>query len=111
MNVLLYGHDSEKLRPLVEKHAGLRLVAKNPETVVCFGGDGTLRVAYEEVARDSVLAARVGSVVYDYHLSGNERRLHVGGGIGPAATADALWTDVQALVARNASLRAIGGAR
>lgn len=45
MNVLLYGHESEKLRPLVEKHTGLRLVSKNPETVVCFGGDGTLLAA------------------------------------------------------------------
>jgi NAD+ kinase len=45
MNVLLYGHESEKLRPLIEMHAALRLVSKDPETVVCFGGDGTLLAA------------------------------------------------------------------
>jgi NAD+ kinase len=45
MNVLLYGHESEKLRPSVEKHTGLNLVTKDPETVVCFGGDGTLLAA------------------------------------------------------------------
>ncbi len=45
MNVLLYGHESEKLRPLVEKHAALKLVSDAPDTVVCFGGDGTLLTA------------------------------------------------------------------
>jgi len=68
--------------------------------------NGTLRVGYEEIARDSVLAVRRGHVVYDYQLTRGERRLHVGGGIGPAATADALWTDVQALSAAQAGLNA-----
>jgi len=45
MNIVLYGHDSEKLRPLIERHAGLCVVEKNPDTVVCFGGDGTLLAA------------------------------------------------------------------
>lgn len=44
MNVILYGHDSEKLRPLIEKQ-GLRVVATDPDVVVCFGGDGTLLAA------------------------------------------------------------------
>jgi homoserine dehydrogenase len=75
--------------------------------------DGELRVAYEEIARDSVLAARAGQVVYDYQLTRGERRLHVGGGIGPAATADALWADVQALISSLAGVTAraaVGGA-
>ncbi len=45
MNIVLYGHDSETLRPLIEKQAGLRVVTKDPDTVVCFGGDGTLLAA------------------------------------------------------------------
>jgi homoserine dehydrogenase len=67
---------------------------------------GGVRVGYEEIARDSVLAARAGQVVYDYRLTRGERRLHVGGGIGPAATADALWADVQALIASHAGIAA-----
>ncbi len=45
MNILLYGHEAEKLRPLIEKHAALHIVSKDPDTVVCFGGDGTLLAA------------------------------------------------------------------
>jgi homoserine dehydrogenase len=75
--------------------------------------DGAVRVGYEEIARDSVLAARPGQVVYDYQLTRGERRLHVGGGIGPAATADALWTDVHAVIASQAGAAsaASGGTR
>jgi homoserine dehydrogenase len=83
-----------------------RLVAR-------LSGAGAVRVGYEEVARDCVLAARAGQVVYDYRLTRGERRLHVGSGIGPGATADALWSDLQALIASHAGVTtraAVGGA-
>lgn len=59
--------------------------------------DGALRVAYEQVSTDSLLAAPIGRVVYEYRLAGDERRLHIGAGLGADATADALWTDVRNL--------------
>jgi homoserine dehydrogenase len=96
--------DLSAVQARAQRGATTRLVAR-------LRTDGSLCVAYEEVARDSVLAARCGQVVYDYQLAGNERRLHVGGGIGPAATADALWADVQALIARHPTFRTTGGAR
>jgi homoserine dehydrogenase len=68
--------------------------------------DGTLEVRYEAVGRDTVLAAPCGRVVYEYLLSGNERRIHIGTGLGAAATAGALWADINA-VARAAQ----GGVR
>jgi homoserine dehydrogenase len=72
--------------------------------------NGAVRVVYEEIPRDSVLAARAGQVVYDYHLTRGERRLHVGGGIGPAPTADALWSDLQSLAASAGAHVTAGGA-
>ena len=96
--------DVQGVRARPRRGATTRLVAR-------LRHDGSLCVAYEEVARDSVLAARCGQVVYDYQLTGNERKLHVGGGLGPAATADALWSDVQALIARHPTRRVAGGAR
>jgi len=63
---------------------------------------GDLRVSYEEVSRDSILAAPAGRVVYEYRLSGDERRIHIGSGLGAAATAAALSTDVRGLAAEAA---------
>lgn len=77
------------IRERVARGATTRLVARASATGVHAG--------YEEVARTSALAAPVGRVVYRYDLTTNERRLHVGGGLGAAATADALWVDVVAL--------------
>jgi len=59
-----------------------------------------LHAGYEEIDRSSTLAAPVGSVVYRYDLSCDEYRLHIGGGVGAAATADALLIDVVALGSR-----------
>jgi homoserine dehydrogenase len=66
-------------------------------------GAGDLRVSYEEVPRDSVLAAPCGRVVYEYRLDREERRIHFGSGLGAEATAGALWSDIHALAAEAAS--------
>jgi homoserine dehydrogenase len=67
------------------------------------GPRGELSVAYEEVPRDSLLAVPCGRVVYEYRLTREERRIHIGTGLGAAATAAALSTDIQALAAEAAS--------
>lgn len=59
--------------------------------------DGALRVAYEEVARASLLAAPCGTVVYEYSLDRGDRRFHLGRGLGAAATAAALCEDLSDL--------------
>jgi hypothetical protein len=41
--------------------------------------------------------------VYEYRLTREERRIHIGTGLGAAATAAALFTDIQALAAEAAS--------
>lgn len=42
MNITLFGAEAEKLHPLIDAHESLTLVEKDPDVVVCFGGDGTL---------------------------------------------------------------------
>jgi homoserine dehydrogenase len=79
--------------------------------------DGALRVAYEAVSGESLLAAPCGRVVYEYLLSNDERRLHIGAGLGADATGEALWSDVRDLATHYATLGAArrvataGGAR
>lgn len=97
--------DPAAIRARVAREATTRLVARATPAGVCLG--------YEEVPRTSVLAAPVGRVVYRYDLTGNERRVHLGGGLGAAATAEALWVDVVALgsLLAQPALVAAGGAR
>lgn len=45
MNIELYGADIEKIRSEVGRHDSLVLVEKDPEAIVCYGGDGTLLAA------------------------------------------------------------------
>ncbi len=45
MRVALFGAESHVLTPEIARHAGLRLVTRAPEVVVCYGGDGTLLAA------------------------------------------------------------------
>ena len=82
--------DLSVVRGRARRGATTRLVAR-------LTPNGRLRVVYEEVARDSLLAAPCGRVVYEYRLKRSERRLHVGEGLGAEATAAALWRDVNAL--------------
>jgi homoserine dehydrogenase len=94
--------DIVAVRARARRHATTRLVAR-------LSGTG-LRVAYEEIARDSILAVPIGRVVYEYRLRRDERRLHIGSGLGPDATAGAMWSDIRAL-AGAAGLRAVHAPR
>ncbi|HSK21509.1 MAG TPA: hypothetical protein VK912_20315 [Longimicrobiales bacterium] len=78
------------IRARVRRNATTRLVGR-------MGDAGRLRVSYEEISRDSILAAPRGRVIYEYRLARDERRLHIGTGLGADATAGALWTDIRAL--------------
>ncbi len=42
MNTMLFGADSDTLRPLFEQHPSLVVTDEAPDVVVCYGGDGTL---------------------------------------------------------------------
>ncbi|HEU5209710.1 MAG TPA: hypothetical protein VFU06_09875 [Longimicrobiales bacterium] len=90
--------DHAVIRERVARGATTRLVARATPHGVHAG--------YEEVDRSSALASPVGRVVYRYDLTRNERRLHIGGGLGAAATADALWVDVVALGSRTQRIAA-----
>jgi homoserine dehydrogenase len=94
------------VRARARRGAATRLIGR-------LSGTGALGVSYEEVPRDSVLAAPCGRVVYEYRLDRDERRLHLGSGLGAAATAGALWSDIRALAAEAASRsrQTAGGAR
>jgi homoserine dehydrogenase len=85
--------DRSVVRGRAQRGATTRLVAR-------LTPNGRLGVAYEEVSRDSLLAAPCGRVVYEYRLKRSERRLHVGEGLGAEATAAALWLDVSSAGAR-----------
>jgi homoserine dehydrogenase len=58
---------------------------------------GALCVRYEEVSRESLLATPCGRVVYEYQLGRDERRLHVGRGLGADETAAAIHADLSTL--------------
>lgn len=71
--------------------------------------DHTLSVRYEEFSCDSLLAAPCGRVVYEYRLDRDERRMHIGSGLGADATAGALWTDLCATAAQAGVRNAVTG--
>lgn len=91
--------DLDEVRARAHRNATTRLVGR-------LGADGGVRVAYEAVPRHSLLAAPCGRVVYEYRLRRNERRLHVGSGLGAEATAAALWADA-ALLGTGVAARAL----
>jgi len=59
---------------------------------------GELRVACEELPRSSALAVPSDRVAYAYELEDGSTRVHVGVGIGPVPTAQALLADVRSAV-------------
>lgn len=48
MKVLLFGAKAMDIEPFVRRHAELEVVFKNPDVIVCYGGDGTLLAAERE---------------------------------------------------------------
>ena len=95
--------DIRTLEPLLLRSRARR--AHATRLVARLGQGGSLRVAYEELPTDSIFAVPPGRVVYEYRLDRDERRLHVGTGLGARATAAALWTDVVALARTTAGAR------
>jgi len=57
---------------------------------------GRFSVRAEELPRGSILAVPCDRVVYSYRSRNGQRRVHVGGGLGPARTAQALLADLLA---------------
>ena len=62
--------------------------------------DGGFTLGYETVRRNSPLAVPGDRVAYTYTAADGRSRVHVGHGIGPARTAEALLFDIQDLAAR-----------
>ena len=79
--------DPEVLRERKARGATTRLIARGGRS----GRD--LRVAFDEVAIGSPLAAPADRVVYGYELPSG-LRVHTGLGVGYERTAEALWADV-----------------
>ena len=92
--------DPERVRWEAERGRPTRLVATAHR-------GGEFSVSYLALARHSPLAVPWDRVAYCYHTGPDRRRIHIGTGLGPDATARALVEDVQELVA-NAT---VGGAR
>lgn len=78
--------DPEAIRARSARKATTRLIGRA-------GRDGSFALAYEEVARGSHLAVPSDRVVYAYR-TGRGLSVHVGSGLGPEGTADALLADV-----------------
>ena len=99
------GLDLLTVRSRARRGATTRLIARA-------NVHGTLSVRYEEVSRESLLATPCGRVVYEYSLGRDERRLHVGRGLGADETAAAIHADLGSLTrAVAATSAALAGAR
>ena len=90
--------DEEELQRRFESGATTRLVGRADSA-------GQLRVAYEEVSQASPLAVPRSRVAYTYRLRDGQTRVHVGHGIGPRHTAQALLHDARVFAAGSAHPR------
>ncbi|HXU29837.1 MAG TPA: hypothetical protein VN851_04590 [Thermoanaerobaculia bacterium] len=81
--------DPEAIRERRARRTTTRLIGRASR-------DGSFRLAYEEIPRGSHLAVPSDRVVYAYRTAGG-LRVHVGSGLGPEGTADALLADVLSL--------------
>ena len=59
--------------------------------------DGSLKVSYDEVDRNSPLCTTPSNVAYQYHLNNNSNLIFTGNGIGPIGTANAIIEDLSFL--------------
>ena len=96
--------DVHTIRARPRRNATTRLIGRLSDR-------GELHVGYEEVSRDSILAAPCSRVVYEYRLTRDERRLHIGSSLGSAATAGALFADIRALAGEAAAYATVEAAR
>jgi NAD+ kinase len=48
MRILLYGSKSTDIEPIVRRYADFEVVLKEPDAIICYGGDGTLLAAERE---------------------------------------------------------------
>ena len=99
--------DPDRIRDLATGGRVPRLVAVAERVAgadACFGA----RLELRSLPLGHPLAVPPDRVAYRYTLAGGHRRVHVGAGIGPAATADALLADVIAITEAQA---AQGGVR
>ena len=78
--------DVRTLEPGQVRGRTFRLVARGSRS-------GRFRVGPEELPRGSILAAPCDRVVYSYRGRDGRRRVHIGHGLGPARTAQALLAD------------------
>ncbi len=82
--------DPATIRERRDRRATTRLVGRADR-------DGGFHLGYEEVPRGSHLAVPSDRVVYAYR-TGRGLRVHVGSGLGPEGTAEALLADVLVLI-------------
>ncbi|MEP7008838.1 MAG: hypothetical protein ABJC13_00795 [Acidobacteriota bacterium] len=85
----LHALDPDLLRERRDRRSTTRLIGRASR-------DGSFSLAYEEIPRGSHLAVPSDRVVYAYK-TGRGLRVHVGSGLGPEGTAEALLADVLAL--------------
>ncbi len=96
--------NSEVVRARPTRRTTTRLVGRASR-------DGEFRLAYEEIPRGSHLAVPSDRVVYAYR-TGRGLSVHVGAGLGPDGTADALLADLASFDrGRLLSVTTVGGAR
>ncbi|MDH5590361.1 MAG: alpha/beta fold hydrolase, partial [Gemmatimonadota bacterium] len=79
--------EEEEIRGRAARGHTTRLVARGD-------AEGRLAVGFEGVSRTSPLAVPGDRAAYVYDLPGRRRRVHLGAGMGPAATAAGLFREI-----------------
>lgn len=90
--------DCDLVRERARRGATTRLIGR-------WERGGRFTLGFEELGRTDALAVPPDRVAYGYRLDDGSQRLHVGAGIGPDGTADALFVDVVRLCRAVAEVR------